>query len=247
MDKSLFVSMSGQRNSLTELEMLSNDLANSGTIGFKADYEVVKQNHVVKSDDKMETRVYPSVGSSYTDFKQGTILQTGRDLDAAIPGKGMFTVQSRTGKEGYSRAGNFEITADGFLTTSKGEMVLGSNGAINIPKAERLNIAKDGTITIMPLGGTEMVPIAKLKLVNPDVGKLQKGEDGLFYMRDGNLAVEDKSVTVASGALEGSNVNTVETLIKLIDLSRRYEIHSNFVKNLADQASQSNKLLDVKA
>ncbi len=247
MDKSLFVSMSGQRNSLTELEMLSNDLANAGTIGFKADYEVVKQNHVVKSDDKMETRVYPSVGSSYTDFKQGTILQTGRDLDAAISGHGMFSVQSRTGKEGYTRAGNFEITADGFLTNSKGEMVLGSNGAINIPKSERLNIAKDGTVTIMPLGGTEMVPIAKLKLVNPDVTKLRKGEDGLFYLKGGGLAAEDPTVTVSTGALEGSNVNTVETLIKLIDLSRRYEIHSNFVKNLADQAVQSNKLLDVKA
>lgn len=246
MDKSLFVSMSSQRNSLKELEILSNNLANSNTPGFRADYEVIKQNHVV-SGDKMETRVYPSIGRSYTDFKPGPILQTGRELDVALQGNGMIAVQSHTGKEGYTRAGNLEISGDGLLTTAKGEMVMGLKGAITIPKTERVNISQDGTVAIMPQGTNDMVPIAKIKLVNPPVHQLQKGVDGLFYLNGGQSADIDPDVKLTSGSIEGSNVDTVDTLIKLIDISRKYEIHSNFIKNLAEQATQANRLLDQKA
>ncbi len=246
MDKSLFVSMSGQRNSLKELEILSNNLANSNTPGFRADYEVIKQNHIV-SGDTMETRVYPSLGRSYTDFKPGPMLQTGRDLDVALQGKGMIAVQSHSGKEGYTRAGNFEISGDGLLTTAKGEMVMGNKGAITIPKTERVNISRDGTVSIMPVGTNDMVPIAKIKLVNPPLHELQKGTDGLFYLNGGQSVESDPDIRLTSGSLEGSNVDTVDTLVKLIDVSRQYEIHSNFIKNLAEQAANANRLLDQKA
>lgn len=246
MDKSLFVAMGSQRNSLKALEILSNNLANANTPGFRADYEVVKQNHL-SEQDKMETRVYPSIGSSYTDFKPGPMLQTGRDLDVAIHGSGMIAVQSRSGKEGYTRAGNLEVSPDGVLMTAKGEYVLGANGIITLPKNERVKIGQDGIVSIKPLGEIDMVPLTKMKLVNPSINQLQKGEDGLFYLKAEGSVEADPDVKLTAGSLEGSNVNTVETLIKLIDISREYEIHSNFIKNLSDQSIAANKLLDAKA
>ena len=245
MDKAIFIGMGGQTSALRALEILSNNLANVNTPGFRADYETMKQHHV--QDGGMETRVYSYVGSSYTDFKQGPTLQTGRDLDAALSGNGMFTVQSKSGKEGYTRAGNFAVTVDGFLSTATGELVLGKKGAIQIPEAEKVHIGDDGTISVRPTGSEEMVAVGKLKLVNIKPGDVEKNTDGLFYSKNGRKVEEDDTVKVTSGALEGSNVNPVETLIKLIDISRHYEIHSNLIKNLSEQAATANKLLDVKS
>jgi flagellar basal-body rod protein FlgF len=245
MDKALFIGMSGQSNSLRELEILSNNLANVNTPGFRADFETVKQHHI--QEGGMETRVYSAMGATYTDFKQGPILRTGRDLDTAISGTGMFAVQSKSGVEGYTRAGDFEISGDGFLTTTTGNIVLGNNGAIQIPNSEKLEIGQDGTISVKPLGEPDMVVVGRLKLVNPNFTQLEKGPDGLFYSRDGAKIEADMNVKVMTGSLEGSNVNPVDTLIKLIDLSRQYEIHSNLIKNLAEQSVESNKLLDAKA
>lgn len=245
MDKALFVGMGSQKNSLRQLEMLSNNLANVNTPGFRADYENVSEHHMETGG--LETRVYSKLGQTYTDFTQGPVLRTGRDLDLAISGKGMFAVQSKTGKEAYTRAGNFDISADGFLTTASGDMVMGIGGPINIPKAERVEIGDDGTVSIRPLGEQTTVNIGRIKLVNPNVSNLAKGQDGYFYTKDNGRLEPDLNVKMASGALEGSNVSPVETLIKLIDLSRHYEIHSNMIKNLAEEASLSNKLLDIKS
>lgn len=245
MDKALYVGMGGQTNALSQLKILTNNLANVNSVGFRADYEVMKQNHV--QADSMETRVYSSVGGSYTDFKSGPVLRTGRDLDVAILNQGMFAVQSKNGQEGYTRAGNFDISKDGFLTTAAGDMVLGATGAIHIPEVQRVQIGEDGTVSVLPMGEVNMVTVGKLKLVNPDLKTLRKGADGLFYPSNNAKLADDNAIRVASGSLEGSNVNPVDTLVKLIDLSRHYEIHSNFIKNLAEQAAEANKLLDLKA
>ncbi len=245
MDKALFIGMGGQTTALRELEILTNNLANVNTPGFRADYEVMKQNHIQK--EKMETRVYSSVGGSYTDYKTGPILRTGRDLDVAVSGNGMFAVQSKNGKEGYTRAGNFEVSSEGFLTTASGDMVLGKAGAIQIPQSEMIHIGDDGTVSAKPLGTNDMITIGKLKLVNIIPSKIEKGRDGLFYGKNDMTFPDDPTLKVASGSLEGSNVNPVETLIKLIDISRHYEIHSNFIKNLSEEATAANKLLDVRS
>jgi len=247
MDKALFVGMGGQKNSLDQMAILSNNLANINTPGFRADYEVMKSHHINGQSDGMETRVLASVGKSYTDFAKGPVFRTERDLDLAIVDKGMFAIQSKTGKEGYTRAGNFNLTPDGFLTTASGEMVMGKTGVIKLPPAERVKIGQDGTVSVKPMGEIDYVTIGQLKLVNPDLQQLEKGHDGLFYMPEGSRVESDQIVTVDAGALEGSNVNAVETLVHLIDISRQYETHTNLIKSLSEQASHSNKLLNTKA
>lgn len=244
MDKALYIGMGGQTSSLKELEIMTNNLANVNTPGFRADYEIMNQYHM--KNPGMETRVYSSVGGTYTDMRQGPIYKTGRDLDVALANQGMFAVQSASGKEGYTRAGSFDMSADGFLVTSSGQMVLGTSGAIQVANAEKITIGSDGTVAIKPIGSADTINIGKLKLVNINDVKLSKGKDGLFYAEEGQTLQDDPKIKVHSGSLEGSNVNPVETLIKLIDISRHYEIHSNMIKNMAEGASAANKLLDVK-
>lgn len=244
MDKALYLGMASQKNSMKELEIITNNLANTNTPGFRADYEIIKQNAINNTD--FETRVYPSVGRSYSDFKQGPVLRTERDLDVAISGPGFFSIQTNQGKEGYTRNGNFEISNDGFLTTSKGEIVLGTDGAINLANADQVHISDNGTVSMRPRDQLEMVFVGKLKLVNPDTTKIEKGNDGKFYTIDDARVDADDTIKVASRSLEGSNVSPVDTLIHLIDLSRKFEIQSNIIKNLDDIATSSNRLLDAK-
>lgn len=241
MDKAIFLGMNAQESAMHQLEILSNNLANVNTPGFRADYEVLKQNPV--GHGTMGTRVYSSVGQTYTDFKQGPILRTGRELDVAISGEGFLTAQSLSGKEGYTRAGNLTLSREGFLTTQSGEMILGTNGVINIRPSEKIEIASDGTISARYVGADNMVPVARLKLVNPKLSDLHKGKDGLFYTNGDSNVVVSNTVKLTAGAIEESNVNPIDTLTKLIDVSRQYELHANFIKNLTEVADAANRLL----
>jgi flagellar basal-body rod protein FlgF len=243
-DKAVFIGMGGAKNAMTELEILTNNLANINTTGFRGDFEVLKQSDIGRSNIK--SRTLASVGGTSTDFTKGPKLTTGRDLDIAINNNGFIAVQSKTGREAYTRAGDLQLSMEGYLTTRNGELVLGSKGAINIPPVEVFSIGPDGTISGRLPGTKDMVNFNKIKFTNPEIKDLYKGKDGLFYMvGDNATAPEDLSVTITNGVLEGSNVNAVDTLTKLIDLSRHYEMQSNMMKTLDDNASKANQILSL--
>lgn len=243
-DKAVFMDMSGAKNSMHQLEIVTNNLANANTIGFRADYEVMKQ-HQVDAGGK-ETRVFGAIDGIYTDFNEGPTINTGRDLDIKITGEGFFAVQNKDGKEAYTRAGDLQIKDDGTLTTRGGELLMGIGGPINITGAEKISFGPDGTIQARFKGTPDLVTVNKVKLVNPPVKLLRKGNDGLFYLaNEGTTAPFDTNVKIINGALEGSNVNTIETLTKLIELSRHYESHTNFLRTLAENSTKSNQLLEV--
>jgi flagellar basal-body rod protein FlgF len=243
MDKSLFISSHGAKNAMRQLEVLTNNMANVNTNGFKADQTFMQQYDASSKDNN--TRSYSKLEKIYTNFDPGSIINTGRDLDLAVDGDGFIAVQSKSGREGYARTGSLQMTPDGSLITSAGHLVMGNSGIINIPPSEKLHISPDGSISAVLLGTTDLVPIDKIKLTNPNVTQLQKGEDGLFYMNSGASADDDINVKIVSGALEGSNVNVIDTMAKLIDLSRGYEIHTNYMKTIADNTSKSNEILSI--
>ncbi|RDI39959.1 flagellar basal body rod protein FlgF [Aquicella lusitana] len=242
-DKALFIGSSGAKDSMHELEILANNLANITTTGFRADHEVIKQ--VPINENNKQTRFYSSVDKSFSNFEPGPITETGRDLDVAISGQGFIAVQSKSGQEAFTRAGDLQLK-NGFLTTQAGDLVLGSSGVVNVPdQAQRIALGQDGTITVKIAGQTDMVNIDRIKLVNPDISKLHKGIDGLFYLAEGESARQDNSVRVRPGALEGSNVNAVEALTDLIELSRRFEMHTHLMKDFKDNASKANQILSL--
>lgn len=243
-DKASFIGMTGAENSLRQLEILTNNLANANTTAFRGDYEVMHQK-VINANDSKQSRVYSALDGSYTDFRPGPIIETGRDLDLAISGPGFIAVQSSSGEEAYTRAGNLQLNQNRMLVTKTGELVLGNNGVINIPPAEQLNISNDGTVSARLLGTNELVPIDRIKFTNPDVSHLSKGADGLFHMTEGETAPVDPNIKIIFGALEGSNVSPIETLTKLIELSRHFEVHTNLMKSMAENSGKANQLLEL--
>lgn len=243
MDKALFIGMSGADSQMHQLEVLTNNLANVNTPAFRSDSTVSTPFNV--NINGQQTRIYSKLDKSYTDFSHGALYSTGRDLDVAITGDGFIAVQNKNGEEGYTRAGNLQISANGVLTTASGLPVKGNGGIIAIPQAERVQIAQDGTVLAKLQGTTNLVPVDRIKLTNPQIAGLEKGEDGLFYLPNNTAAQPDLNVRVASQQLEGSNVNAIDTLTKLIDISRQYEFHANMMKSIADNSGVVNQLLEV--
>jgi flagellar basal-body rod protein FlgF len=241
-DKALFLGTSGAKNSMHKLEIITNNLANVNTTGFRGDYELSKQFQV---GDDSSARTYEVSDKSYSDFTLGPIIHTDRDLDVSLVGEGFIAVQGKTGKESYTRAGDLQVK-DGMLTTRSGDLVLGAGGGvINVGPAERIMIGTDGTISARIKGETGFVAVNRIKLATPPLQKLQKAEDGLFVLKDGSTEKQNDSVRITTGTLEGSNVNPVETLTSLIQVSRDFELHTNLMKTMTDEASKANSLLDV--
>ncbi len=243
MDRSLFVVMSGARETLRAQTSVSNNLANVNTAGFKQDLEQFRSMPVFGPG--YPSRVYALNERPATDFDPGPIQTTGRDLDVAVKGDGWIAVQAADGSEAYTRRGDLRITPEGLLQTGDGHPVLGENGPIAIPPAQKIDIGSDGTISIVPLGEKPdvLAVVDRIKLVRANPRQLKKGEDGLIRLKAGGPAVADAGVTLVSGALEGSNVNSVAALVDMIELSRRYELQVKMMKTAEDDADATAQLL----
>jgi len=243
MDKMLYIGMSGAQQTTLAQRMNSNNLANANTTGFRADLGAFRSLEVYGSGHP--TRAYNMAERPSVDFQLGMVRNTDRDLDIAIDGEGWMAVQAKDGSEAYTRAGNLSIQTGGQLVTSSGQPVIGNGGPISIPQADRIVIGVDGTISIRPIGqpASVLVVVDRIKLVKPDVSNLAKGDDGLIRTRDNIPAEADAGIHVVSGALESSNVNIVDSLVKMIDLARNYEMQLKIMKTAEEIDDSSNKLL----
>ena len=126
--------------------------------------------------------------------------------------------------------------------------MIGDFGPVFLPiPLSNIDIASDGTISVRPQGAPETVleEIGRLKLVNPDVKNLVRGDDGLFRLRTGNQAEEDPLVSIRSGVLEGSNVNPVQEMVSMISLQRHYEMQVKLMKQAERLDQRGNQLLRI--
>jgi len=239
MDKALYISMSGAKQAMLAQRAHSNNLANVNTTGFKNDFAQARSMPVY--GEHHPTRAYAMTERPGTNFEQGPLNETGRDLDVAIKGDGWIAVQAPDGSEAYTRAGDFQTDSNGILRTGSGLAVLGNGGPVSIPPAAKMEIGADGTVSIVPLGQTPdaIAEIDRIKLVNPPKDQIEKGVDGLVRVKDGGQpAVIDAGVRLESGFLESSNVNAVESLTEILSLARQYELHVK-VMSTADQNSEA--------
>jgi flagellar basal-body rod protein FlgF len=173
------------------------------------------------------------------------LLSTGRDLDIGIQGPGWIAVQGPDGREAYTRAGDLRVDPSGMMMNGAGHVVLGDGGPISVPPNSSLMVADDGTVSIVPIGqGPETTAIVgRIKLVNPPAGSLVRGEDGLFRTQDGIEAPSDATVRVASGVLESSNVNVANAMVKMIELSRQFDLQVKAMRTAEENASSAAQLL----
>jgi flagellar basal-body rod protein FlgF len=246
MDKSLYIAMSGAKQTLLAQTANANNLANTQTTGFKSDLEQFRSKPVFGAG--FPTRVYAMTERPGTDLSHGAMQTTGRDLDIAINGEGFIAVQGADGKEAYTRAGDLRVTPEGLLQTGAGLQVLGQGGAITIPPSEKLTIGGDGTISIIPMGtgnATALVEVDRIKLVGPALDNLEKLNDGLLHTKDGQLLAADANVKLAAGVLEGSNVNPINAMVDMIELARNFELQTKVMKDVDQNSGVSAKLMQM--
>lgn len=238
----LFVASGVAKEEVNKLALLTNNLVNANTPGFRRDFEATQ---TYKTKAGVQGLDYSQKGKVYSIFKAGPVVQTGRDLDVAIAKEGFIAIQTKTGKEAYTRAGNFQIK-NNLLTTGGDDLVLGRGGVINIPSnVERISIGEDGTISAKIKGEPNPVAINQIKLTNPPLDKLTKNPEGSFSLVEGASAPIDNNIKLISGSLEGSNVSPVETLTELVELSRGFEMQMNLMKNIETNSSKANEILEI--
>ena len=238
MDRMIYLSMSGAKAALQRQDTLANNLANVSTNGFRA--ELTAFRAVPVRGDGASTRVYALETTPGYNSESGALTPTGRNLDVAMTGNSWLAVQSLDGTEAYTRAGSLEVSPEGVLVTQAGLQVNGDGGAITVPANSEVQIASDGTVTATA-SGQKPVSIGKLKLVTPE-GPMTRGTDGLFRGDAGDLSA-DPTAKLQSGALEGSNVSPIESMVGMIAASRQFEHQMKMLENAEKQDQSASKLL----
>jgi flagellar basal-body rod protein FlgF len=239
MDRMIYLSMAGAKATMQRQDTLANNLANVSTVGFRAELQAFRAVPVQGSG--ASTRVYALETTPGYDSAPGVITSTGRSLDVAAQGNSWFAVQALDGTEAYTRAGGFEVNADGALVTRGGLPVMGDGGPIQVPANTEVSFGSDGTVSSTLNGRSTAV--GKLKLVTPETA-LTRGEDGLFRAGDGDLPA-DANARVQSAALEGSNVSPVETMVSMIAAARQFETQMKMLQTAEANEKASSQLLSM--
>jgi len=212
MDPLLISAAGGMKTRLDSLDMLANNIANAGTAGFKTDREFYNLY-----DEQL-----PTIETQWTDFSQGSLVQTGNPLNLALSGKGMFALNSPNGIV-YTRDGEFRISKDNQLETVNGYTLrntLDNGNPINVDPAQPVSIGTDGSVA---QGGAT---IGQIEIADPASNPLAVNKLGNSYY----IASTESSVPAAQGTdvlqgqLEQSNVATSESAVKLVGILRQFEM-----------------------
>lgn len=232
----------------TRMRVISNNLANVNTTGFKKDraaFETLAYQTITApgAASTAETKYATGLnlgtgvriqGTARIDT-QGSLTQTGNSFDMALDGDGYFQVQLPGGNLGYTRAGNFNRSPEGLLVTSEGYQVM---PGITVPtNATSVSIGTDGTVTAQVPGQAEGTNIGQIQVASfPNPTGLQSTGDN--YLKEtassgaANLGVagQDGRGNIRQGSLEASNVNVVEELVDMIETQRAYEVNSKMIQ-----------------
>jgi len=260
MIRSLWTAASGMKSQSLNIDVISNNLANVNTTGFKTSradfqdllYETIRQAGSSSSENSdVPTGIQLGHGSrpvaSHKIFTQGDFQQTKNELDIAIEGDGFFQILQPNGETAYSRDGAFKMDRDGRIVTSDGFVM---EPEITIPSDSiSLSIGLDGTVSVLQAGSsapTEIGTITLARFVNPaglhSIGRnlyLPTNASGDAIV---GTAGEDGLGSLSQGFLEMSNVSVVDEMVKMITAQRAYEINSKTIQAADDMLQQANNV-----
>jgi flagellar basal-body rod protein FlgF len=239
MDRMIYLSMAGAKAAMQRQDVLANNLANVSTNGFREELQAFRA--VPVNGSGASTRVYSLETTTGYNPEGGALTSTGRGLDVAMKDKAWLAVQALDGTEAYTRAGAIDVNAEGLLVLRNGLQVLGDGGPINVPQNSELSIGGDGTISAKDSRGTTTT-VGRLKMVTPEA-PLTRGPDGLFRAGEGEQLPADANARLQDGALEGSNVSPVATMVSMIAAGRQFEQQMKLLQIAQTQGQQSAKLL----
>jgi flagellar basal-body rod protein FlgF len=215
---------SGMRARLESLDMLANNLANASTAGYKVDREFYSLYRDAEAEDDSAS---PLIEKPWTDFSQGILQVTDKPLDIALNGKGFIGVNGPAGPL-YTRNGAFQVSSSGDVVTAEGYPVrLAGGSTLRSQSKDPIQIAIDGTVN---QGG---LVLGKLDLVDFPPGSLSKQGVSLFRPADGATPTQ-ANVEVHQGKLEGSNVGSAESAVRLVGILRQFEMLQKTISVSAD-------------
>lgn len=228
MDRVIYTAMTGASQTLNRQAAVAHNLANANSAGYRAEEHRLRAVQVQSNAQQkgLATRALAVDASTHTNFTEGPSMLTNRTLDMAVRGAGWIALQMPDGSEAYTRNGSLELDVTGVIQTRSGVPVQGDGGPITIPPEQKISVGGDGTISTLSESGAQNTVsiVGRIKLVNPPAADLVRGGDGLFRLRDGSAAPLDENVKIATGSLEGSNVNPAEQMVAMISLARQFEM-----------------------
>jgi flagellar basal-body rod protein FlgF len=238
MDRLIYLSMSGAKAAMHRQEVLAHNLANAATPGFRAELAAFRSVPIL--GDGATTRAFALETTIGYDMQPGPVSSTGNPLDVAMTANAWLAVTALDGTEAYTRHGALQLNGEGLLVTSNGLPVVGDGGPVSLPQGASAEIAQDGTISAR-VGEARPQVVGKLKLVTPEA-PLKRGDDGLFRAAEGELPA-DATARLRSGALEGSNVSPVETMVAMIAASRQFEQQMKLLQQTEQREQNAARLL----
>lgn len=222
MNTALYDIYNGLAARFEELDVVSNNLANVSSTGYKQDgvfQRLLEANLSANPQAQGSVRRMPRV-ATYVDFQNGDLVQTGRPMDLGIQGKGFFVVQGAAGEVYYTRDGSFSQDDAGNLLTASGDRVMGDGAAVSIPQGDRnvVTVDEEGGISVDGIRSTS------LKVVEFDDGAiLQKIGSNYFVDKGGAVPKDAESTTVSQGFLEKSNVSAIKAMVEMMQVMRQAE------------------------
>ncbi|EKD42156.1 MAG: flagellar basal body rod protein [uncultured bacterium] len=220
----IYSALSGLKMKEQELDVVAHNMANVNTTGFK---EQTMTFEAVMSKNNQDNEVTPfvQIGEENINFQNGSVFGTQNPLDLALQGEGFFEVQNEKGSF-LTRNGAFVLNQNGELVNSTGAKVMGENGPIVIGVGSNVQIATSGAITV---DGEDKGRIRVIKVSDP---KKIHSAGSTLYRVDPDASIEkDETSQVFQGKLEQSNTNIMQSLVKLIDISRQYQSYQKFISN----------------
>jgi flagellar basal-body rod protein FlgF len=244
MDKLIYTAMTGANAAANRQAVLSNNLANVSTNGFRAELSTYRA--VPVRGDGATTRVMALEATPGWLDIPGSPQRTGRAMDAMTTGNSWFGVQGLDGTEAYTRNGSFEVDATGTLKTNNGMTVLSDGGApITVPIGAEVTLGNDGTLTAK-VGKQPPTGIGRLKLGTPTgEDPLKRGGDGLFRTTSGDPMPNDTNARLQLGVIEGSNVNAIETMVGMIQTARQFEAQTRLMQTAEANDRSAAQLLGM--
>jgi flagellar basal-body rod protein FlgF len=245
MDRLIYTAMTGASHILKRQDAVTQNLSNSNTTGYRSSTNAFRAVPLV--GEGLPTRTFVVDSVTGFDSTPASFEPTGRQLDAAVDGKGWFAVKLPDGSEAYTRDGSFMVSPTGVLQTRNGLTVVGSAGPITIPSNTEVSIGQDGTISTVPTGDipSQVAKIGRIKLVNPPDTQMVRGDDGMFHTTSGKPAEANANVMVVGGNLEHSNVNVVESMVDMIALARQFDMQMSMLKHSQQNDQQAEQILTV--
>ena len=237
MNSGMYSALSGNIAAMKRMDIISNNLANVNTPGYKKDKMLFESMLAGASNPPavpQGSTADPILQKDnvYIDYEAGTVAQTGNPLDLAIEGDGFFVVNTPEGPA-YTRQGNFRVAADGTLVTVDGFPVMGQGGAIRV-QGSKVEVDPKGVVTV---DGTASGTITIVDFPKPY--NLTKSSGAQFLPANAQVAPQTATASISQGHLEGSNVNTISEMVQMIETNRYYEACSKTIKGFDDMAAKA--------